>query len=468
MRYAPNKVAVALAAAAVAYAFAPAGAKAQSLFDETYANGETIDLDDYDAGDEGPHGRARRLAPLPVGPWEFPVDTNLIVEDLLLPRTAFMPAIFDTYSLQAPAKAFNPLEERYNDNWDATTWADRAVARDSRVRAFIQQYMIAHPELVRYNQATLPRPPKEFKMTVDPEQAKIHVTEFERDKKQMVTLVGEAPPVKKIHWLKTFDASLQFSQAYISPNWYQGGKSNLNMIANVIYNVKLNPAYHPNLIFETYFAYKLGVNNAPEDKVHDYNISEDLLQINTKFGYKAAKRWYYSLTAQFKTQLLNNYKVNSDVMTASFLSPGDLTVGLGMTYAYENPKKTLQFNASIAPLSYNLKTCINDTRLDPKSFGIDEGRRTKSEYGSSSELTLRWKLAYNIEYFSRLFLFTDYEQLTGDWENTITFNINKFLSTRIFAHLRYQSLQAPEVEGWRHWQLKEILSIGFSYKFNRS
>ncbi len=155
-------------------------------------------------------------------------------------------------------------------------------------------------------------------------------------------------------------------------------------------------------------------------------------------------------------------------MTASFLSPGDLTVGLGMTYAYENPKKTLQFNASIAPLSYNLKTCINDTKLDPKSFGIEEGRRTKSEYGSSSELTLRWKLAYNIEYFSRLFVFTDYEQLTGDWENTITFNINKFLSARIFAHLRYQSLQAPEVEGWRHWQLKEILSIGFSYKFNRS
>lgn len=462
MRYAPNKVAVALAAAAVAYAFAPAGAKAQSLFDETYANGETIDLDDEDAASPRDHG------PLPVGPWEFPVDTNLIVEDMLLPRTAFMPAIFDTYSLQAPAMAFNPVEERYNDNWDATTWADRAVARDSRVRAFIQQYMIAHPELVRYNQATLPRPPKEFKMTVDPEQAKIHVTEFERDRKQMVTLVGEAPPVKKIHWLKTFDASLQFSQAYISPNWYQGGKSNLNMIANVVYNVKLNPAYHPNLIFETYFAYKLGVNNAPEDKVHDYNISEDLLQINTKFGYKAAKRWYYSLTAQFKTQLLNNYKVNSDVMTASFLSPGDLTVGLGMTYAYENPKKTLQFNASIAPLSYNLKTCLNDTKLSPKSFGIEEGRRTKSEYGSSSELTLRWKLAYNIEYFSRLFLFTDYEQLTGDWENTITFDINKFLSTRIFAHLRYQSLQAPEVEGWRHWQLKEILSIGFSYKFNRS
>ncbi len=151
MRYAPYKVAVALAAAAVAYAFAPAGAKAQSLFDETYANGETIDLDDEDEASPRDH------EPLPVGPWEFPVDTNLIVEDLLLPRTAFMPAIFDTYSLQAPAKAFNPLEERYNDNWDATTWADRTVARDSRVRAFIQQYMIAHPETTRRHARGPPR-----------------------------------------------------------------------------------------------------------------------------------------------------------------------------------------------------------------------------------------------------------------------------------------------------------------------
>lgn len=460
MRYAFKKIAAALLPAAIAvYVFAPQRAKAQSLFNETYAAGELLDLD---ADEEV----AEPVEELPVGPWKFPVDSNLIVDDLLLPQTAFMPAIFDTYSLSTEQNAFDPVKERYNDNWDALSWADRAVARDSRVGAFVQKFMIAHPELVRFNQASLPRPPKEFRMTVDPEQAKINVVEFERDKKEMVNLVGE-PEIKKIHWLNNFDASLQFSQAYISPNWYQGGKSNLNMIANVVYNVKLNPAYHPNLIFETYFAYKLGINNAPDDEVHDYNISEDLLQINTKFGYKAAKRWYYSLTAQFKTQLLNNYKVNSNVMTASFLSPGDLTVGLGMTYSYENPRKTVQFNASIAPLSYNLKTCIN-SHLDPTAYGIEPGHKTKSEYGSSTELTLRWKLSYNIEYFTRLFIFSDYSQLTGDWENTISFNINKFLSTRIFAHLRYQSRNAGVIDGWHNWQLKEILSFGFAYKFNRS
>lgn len=49
---------------------------------------------------------------------------------------------------------------------------------------------------------------------------------------------------------------------------------------------------------------------------------------------------------QFKTPLLNNYRVNTEDLTAAFLSPGELNLGLGMTYSYENPKKTLTFHRS--------------------------------------------------------------------------------------------------------------------------
>ena len=138
-----------------------------------------------------------------------------------------------------------------------------------------------------------------------------------------------------------------------------------------------------------------------------------------------------------------------------------------MTYSYENPKKTLTFTAALSPLSYNLKMCTN-SRLNPAAFGIEEGKRSVSQYGSSAELTCRWKITYNIEYFSRMFIFTNYEYVQGDWENTINFNINKFLTTRIFAHLRYQSDAERIAETrWHKWQLKEILSIGFAYKFSR-
>lgn len=481
--------------AVVCMAFAGFDASAQSLFDEIIYDGETVTADSamvkasvqQERQRPAPTQRrpARRgkakaapslwdltdsdgfpLDSLMFGPQPLEPDSLLDVSGIILPNVTFIPPIFGTYSTAVATTRPNMLDAA-TSSLDSLNWAQQAILRNQRYEVFVQDFMISHPELVRYNLATMPRAPKEYVMEVDPQQAKITVTEFSRDVKEMAS---EAKPLdlKHINWLYNFDGSLQFSQAYISPNWYQGGSSNLNGILNLFYDIKLNQAFHPNLIFETSFQYKLGVNNAPDDEVHSYNITEDLFQINTKFGLKAARRWYYSITAQFKTQLLNNYRVNSNDLNAAFLSPGELNVGVGMTYSYENPRKTLNFNAAISPLSYNLKMCA-DERLNPVAFGIEEGHRTISQYGSSTELTFRAKLAWNIEYFSRLFAFTNYDFVQGDWENTITFNFNRFLSTKIFAHLRYQS-DTPKLEDtkWQKWQLKEIISIGFSYRFSRS
>ena len=208
------------------------------------------------------------------------------------------------------------------------------------------------------------------------------------------------------------------------------------------------------------------MNNAPDDELRDYSISEDLFQWNMTVGYRSTKRWYYSLNTQFKTQILNNYKSNTTTLKAAFLSPGELNVGVGMTYNYANPKKTFTFDASISPFSYNMKTCLRK-RMNVTSFGIEEGRKTVSEYGSSAEGKLTWKMCDNISLRSRMFVFTDYDYIQGDWENTIQFTINRFLSTQIFVHMRYDST-SPVIEDtdWHKFQLKEILSFGFTHKFN--
>lgn len=428
---------------------------AQSLFDELIVEGETMQL---------PSDAERGMVVLPG--MTLPTDTTIDVTDRLYSSTFYMPLVFDSYDMFLKEKAGDPLTEPFPDADTPTSFFDRLVKSNYRQRYFMQRFMCEHPDIVRYNMATMPRPPKKFVMHLDPATAKLTVEEFQEA--PLDTMKNIVPEIKPTHvnWLHTFDASLQFSQAYISPNWYQGGNSNLNMIGSALYSVKLNPKFNPNIIFETSVGYKLGVNNAPDDSIHKYNISEDLFQVNSKFGYKAAQRWYYSINVLFKTQLLNNYKKNSDEMIAAFLSPGELNVGVGMTYSYENPRKTVQFNASLAPLSYNLKTCTNPN-LNPEAFGIDSGKTSKSEIGSSVELTFKWQLTYNITYFTRLFAFTDYEYLQGDWEHTIDFSINRFMSARVYAHLRYDS-QAPEVAdtSWRRFMFKEVLSIGFAYKFN--
>lgn len=504
-----NRTIITFAIALVGMIFASEVA-GQSLFDEMIVDGETVSIDSVKPDTNAHHKaaptqaekhreaimkaseeRARRarkaamkrrgidnplwemtdsegnlLEPEDFGAVELNVDSTMDVSRLTLPAIAFMPPIYSGYST-ALAIADPTVMSADSIIPDNLTWADLIVRRDHRRNAFVQNFMMQNPGSVRYNLEFMPRPPKEFVMEVDPEQAKINVREFTRDEKALKEYVKPVE-LPRINWLKKFDASLQFSQAYVSPNWYQGGNSNLNAILNLLYDVKLNPAFHPDLIFETSMQYKLGANTVPDDTVHGYNISEDLLQINSKFGYKAVKRWYYSVTVQFKTQLLNSYNTNSNRLKSAFLSPGELNVGLGMTYSNENKKKTMTFTAAVSPLSYNLKMCTN-SKLNPTWFGIEEGKKTISQYGSSSEMTFRWKMTYNIEYFSRMFIFTNYEYLQGDWEHTVSFNINKYLSTRLYAHLRYQS-DAKKIEDtrWNKWQLKEILSIGFSYRFSRS
>ncbi len=394
----------------------------------------------------------------PAAPQKLEADTTLDVSSQVFPPYFYTPAVFDSYDIHVEP----PKISTFGRGDSIMRWVNDRVALDNRMRYTRQRFMVDHPGDVRYNINDLPEAPKRYRAYVDPATARINVEEISVDKKDVVNDVKPLE-VKRKNWIHDFTGLVQFSQAYNSPNWYQGGNNNLNAIVNGVYNVKLNQTFHPNLLFENTIQYKLAMNSAPDDSLRNYSISEDLLQINSKFGIKARKSWYYSATLQFKTQLLNNYKKNTRDMQASFLSPGELNIGLGMTYSYENPKKNFTVNASLAPLSYNLKTCINN-KIDETTMSIKAGRNIANQFGSNIDCKMVWQIAYNIKLTSTLTAFTDYSYIQGDWENTLAFTINRFLSTQIYVHLRYDSTTArADDSAWHKWQLKEVLSFGFSY-----
>lgn len=430
-------------------------AAAQSLFDEMLVEGDTVSVP-ADMGD------GKVILP----GMTLPTDTTIMVEDMMYTETFFLPVVFDHLDIFLKEKAGNILTDSMPSAEGPMAFFDRVVLRDYRQRYFLQHLMGERPWVARYSMSKMPRPPKKFVMKLDPSHAKLTVEEFKEAPLDTMKKVVPGNDINHIYWLHTFDGSLQFSQAYISPNWYQGGKSSLNAIGFVQYNVKLNNKFHPNVIFDSTVSYKLGLNNAPDDTIHKYNISEDILQLNSRVGFKAFRKWFWSMTLQFKTQVLNSYRVNTNDLVAAFMSPGQFNLGIGMTYNHENRRRTFSAAVSLAPFSYNLKTCTNPD-LNPVSFGIDEGKTSKSEFGSSVEVNLRWNITYNISYNSRLFAFSDYHYLQGDWQHTIDFSINKYMSARIFANLRYDTL-APERDDtkWHKWMFKEILSIGFNYRFS--
>lgn len=384
-----------------------------------------------------------------------------------LPSAAYSPVVFDTYRFVDSIPLARPDHGYLPDSRLVYGWIDDVTFHARMLNNARRHTEIFAPEAVRYLLIDLPEPPRHYNTTVDPVTTMIVLTNIE-PAKVSASDATDLDLVKERHyWINTFASSLQFSQAYVSPNWYQGGNNNLNALLNILWTNKLNEKFHPNLMFETSIGYKMGMNRAEEDKIRGYSISEDLLQINSKFGVKAARRWFYSVALAFKTQLLNSYALNTNNMRASFMSPGELNVGAGMTYNYANPKKTVEFNASISPVSWNMKTCIN-RHMNPMAFGFKDKRRVRNDIGSSTECTFLWKITYNINYRSRLFGFTDYKDFQGDWEHTISFDINRYLTTQLYAHLRYDT-QTPLVAGsdWKKFQVKEILSFGISYKFGK-
>lgn len=343
---------------------------------------------------------------------------------------------------------------------------DFAWLDEIKWNTWFENYHVNHltvhsPWLVPYNSNDMPEPPKPVQITshVQKNPITIHQRKYQLPK--------DAPgsDIKQRNWFHKFNASLQFSQSYLSENWYQGGTKNLNMIGNVYYDLQLNQALHPNHLFQFTAQYKLGINSAPDDELRNYAINEDLFQINAKYGLKATNKFYYSMNMQFKTQMLRNYETNTTNLTASFLTPGELNTGIGMAYNTTNKQGTLTFDASLSPLSYNMKICLEYDRIDPSTFGIENGRHIGHEIGSSGECKISWNIIPGISLSSRLFLFSDYSYLQGDLETTLNFSVTKYLSTQIYANLRYDDSAAYN-HTWKYWQFKEIFSFGLQYQFN--
>lgn len=378
----------------------------------------------------------------------------------------FMPLIFDSYEMYTPeklridtvCKMQAPARIDKSLLVNGETWLMRSKRQSDRIRSVRFGMMVSRPDLVRYNTLTLPKAPEEFVIINDP--TKQTVTIVERSSIPTTSTL-ESKPVKIKRWRQSFSSNIQFSQVYVSPNWYQGGTSSLNLLSDQLYTLNYNDP-SGKLLFENLVQWKFNLTTSAEDTVHSVRVSEDLFQINSKFGYKAFGKWYYSASLLFKTQLLSNYAPNSNVVEAEFFSPGELTVGVGMSYsfAYEKPVK-LSHTLTLSPLSYNLRF-VALPNIDPTKFGIEVGR-ARNEVGSSFDYTLTWDIRYNIQWMTHLYAFTNYKTVLVEWTNAIDFSFSNYFSTRLYIDLRYDN-SVPADPNFGYLQLKELVSLGFSFK----
>ena len=261
---------------------------------------------------------------------------------------------------------------------------------------------------------------------------------------------AEEPAEETKHWTKNGNASLQFTQGFVSKNWYKGGESNFALLAtgDYTFNYKRNKFAWDNKIEA-----KLGFITTPSDEYHSYMTNNDLLKWTTKLGYQASENWYYTIQGIGETQFVAGYKSNVEQKTSKAFNPAYLNLSTGMDYKKET--ENVKFSCFIGPFAYNLKFIGDPLRgdeanpkgeIDGSQFGLQWGDFNLYDLGASAKATLTWKICKYVTwnsqatYFSPLYKSGANYKGNGytlvDWENTFDMPLNKFFSTKVYTPLR--------------------------------
>lgn len=406
-------------------------------------------------------------------------DANLTFNDTIVVNPLFMPILFKgdylpkdlTFYTMDFMKSKSPQTQLYQPDSIFTDVTNQKKLEEMAYQ-FVQNN---YPTHFRYSLSDLP------KEIVRAKAIKKNITEDLPLKVESDANFNDvSAPIKFIperrYWHSGFESAIQFSEGYTSPNWYKGGSENVNL--NIFTKNNFRYDYLKDKVqFTNELELKVSLNNAPKDTLHDYKISDDVLRLHSNFGYKAFNKWYYTFDADFKTQMFSNFMENSEVKQAAFLAPFSVTLGLGMKYElikqFKNKYKNVKLSINMAPFSYVYSYSVIDGKnMNLGGFGFEniEGSTTEfknslSQLGSTINADMAFNFSRNVSWQSRLKYFTTYDRIEVEFENTLILAISRFFSTRIYLHVRYDDGVKRTEDFKSYYQVNELLSFGFNYRW---
>lgn len=301
------------------------------------------------------------------------------------------------------------------------------------------------------------------------------------------TTKAEDPEKKESNWKISGIISFNASATGLV-NWAAGGNNNINMVAaaNVSFLYKNGPfAWDSNI--DTDFG-----ESFVDNSKHNWQKTNDKLNISTKFGWEMAKSWYLTALGSFKTQYAFGYDYSQDELSpiSQFMTPSytDLSVGIDW-------KPNSIFTIYVSPIAGRITTATN-ADLREKYFGADYvkkhrdpltglcNRNFQAEFGASLKAGVNYAAIDNLKIISTVTVFTPYSakpHVDLDWDFSISYQFLKVLNVSLGTQLKYYDrvlfdkldpetkapilntdgtiAQGPRV------QFKTILGLGIGYSF---
>jgi len=270
-------------------------------------------------------------------------------------------------------------------------------------------------------------------------------------------------------WKKGGFIGINFNQVSLS-QWAPGGDNNLSLSSSLslFANYAKNKTIWDNSLDLAYALIK--TSSDPIRK------SDDKIDFTSKFGYQIGEgKWYYAGLLNFKSQFAEGFKYPDDSNVVSkFMSPGYLTLALGITY-----KPTDYFEVFFSPATGKW-TFVNDQTLaDAGAYGVKmatiengmivpgTGKNLRSEFGAYLNMKFKKDIMENVTFSTKLELFNNYTDEDKDnaknvdvnWETSLLMKVNKFITASFIAQVVYD---ANVVE---RTQYKQVIGVGFGYKF---
>ena len=305
---------------------------------------------------------------------------------------------------------------------------------------------------------------------------------------QVVTMEEQAEPMpeapqadpvevvveKPKFWSHKGDGYLQFMQNYVSGNWYKGGESNYSAVGSL--TLEANYDNKAKWKWDNKLEMKLGFQTSRSDELHKFKANEDLLRYTGKVGLQAANKWYYTLQMLAYTQFTRGFRANDIRTYSDFLSPLNVSLGLGMEYKVEKFDKKLTGTVNMSPVAVNYRYVdrskfrkqndenVNEFDWFPSRYGIDADKHHLTDFGSQLTISLQWKFNDVVTWKTRFYGFTSYHRAELEWENTFSLRVSKYISANLFLFPRFDDSNKWD-DDLGYWQFKEYSSLGFSYNF---